>query len=128
MTRTSKRSAKRSVVPAAEAFFKESKKLKKEALIEVRRVAFPELETAESSEGIEPESFGSIPVPVTVELGKAEMSLKEVLDLAEGSIVPLNRLAGEPLDLKVSGQLIAQGEVVAIDNNYGIRVTKLLVK
>lgn len=128
MARTPKRPNKSSVVPAAAAFFKESKKTKKEDLVEVRRVAFSELESAESSEGIEKESFGSIPVAVTVELGKAEMSLKEVLDLAEGSIVPLNRLAGEPLDLKVSGQLIAQGEVVAIDNNYGIRVTKLLVK
>ena len=128
MASTPKRSAKSSVVPAAEAFFKAGKKPRKEDLVEVRRVAFPELEGTESGEGIEKESFGTIPVPVTVELGRAEMSLKEVLDLAEGTIVPLNRLAGEPLALKVSGQLIAQGEVVAIDNNYGIRVTKLMVK
>ena len=82
MASTPKRSAKSSVVPAAEAFFKAGKKPRKEDLVEVRRVAFPELEGTESGEGIEKESFGTIPVPVTVELGRAEMSLKEVLDLA----------------------------------------------
>jgi flagellar motor switch protein FliN/FliY len=55
------------------------------------------------------------------------MSLKEILDLKEGSIVELDRLAGEPLDLKVSGQLVAQGEVIAIDDYYGLKITNVLI-
>ncbi|MFH0887465.1 MAG: flagellar motor switch protein FliN [bacterium] len=116
------------IVPAAAALFKEKKKTKKAEPVTVKRVEFPELQEVHTGEKVEKENFGNIPVQVTVELGKAEMTLKEVLDMAEGSLVPLNRLAGEPLDLKVSGQLIAQGEVVAIDNNYGIRVTSVIVK
>jgi flagellar motor switch protein FliN/FliY len=72
--------------------------------------------------------LGDIPVQATVELGKTELSLKEILELSEGSIIELNRLAGEPLDLKVGGQLIAQGEVVAIDDYYGLRITTVAMK
>ena len=72
--------------------------------------------------------MGDIPVQATVELGQTELSLKEILELSEGSIIELNRLAGEPLDLKVGGQLIAQGEVVAIDDYYGLRITNVVMK
>ena len=65
---------------------------------------------------------------VSVELGRSQISLKEVLDLSEGSIVELQRLVGEPLDLVVNGQIIAQGEVVAIDNNYGLRITNVIAR
>ncbi|OGC12390.1 flagellar motor switch protein FliN [candidate division WOR-1 bacterium RIFOXYA12_FULL_52_29] len=72
--------------------------------------------------------MGDIPISVTVELGNAELSLKEILELSEGSIIELNRLAGEPLDLKVGGQLVAQGEVVAVDDYYGLRITNVVMK
>ena len=72
--------------------------------------------------------MGNIPVSATVELGQTELSLKEILELSEGSIIELDRLAGEPLDLKVGGQLIAQGEVVAIDDYYGLRITNVVMK
>ncbi|MBU0630546.1 MAG: flagellar motor switch protein FliN [Candidatus Margulisbacteria bacterium] len=72
--------------------------------------------------------MGDIPIGVTVELGNAELSLKEILELSEGSIIELNRLAGEPLDLKVGGQLVAQGEVVAVDDCYGLRITNVVMK
>ena len=65
---------------------------------------------------------------VSVELGRAKISLKEVFELTEGAIIELDRLVGEPLDLVVNGQVVAQGEVVAIDNSYGLRVTNIIAK
>lgn len=96
--------------------------------MEVKNVKFPEFEEGERGGRIEPRNLGDIPVQVTVELGATELSLKEILELAEGSIVELNRLAGEPLDLKVGGQLVAQGEVVAVDDYYGLRITNVIMK
>jgi len=96
--------------------------------MEVKNVKFPEFGEEERGEKVEQRSLKDIPVQARVELGQAEMSLKEILDLSEGSIIELNRLAGEPLDLKVGGQLIAQGEVVAIDDYYGLRITNVVMK
>jgi flagellar motor switch protein FliN/FliY len=96
--------------------------------MEVKKVNFPELEEGDRGAKLGGKALGDIPVQVNVELGKTQMSLKEVLELSEGSIIELDRLAGEPLDLKVGGQLIAQGEVVAIDDYYGLRITNVLLK
>lgn len=62
---------------------------------------------------------------VTVELGKTNLPLKEVLQLGENSVIKLERLAGEPVDLLVNGRLIAKGEVVVIGNNFGVKVTEV---
>lgn len=62
---------------------------------------------------------------LTVELGRSEMPIKDVLKLSKGSIIELDRLAGEPVDLFVNDKLIARGEVVVIDDNFGLRVTQL---
>ena len=96
--------------------------------MEVKKVKFPEFEEGERGGRIEPRALGDIPVKVTVELGASELSLKEILELAEGSIIELDRLAGEPLDLKVGGQLVAQGEVVAVDDYYGLRITNVVMR
>ena len=96
--------------------------------MEVRNVKVPEFGEGEKGERIEPRTLGNIPVKATVELGQTELTLKEILELSEGSIIELDRLAGEPLDLKVGGQLIAQGEVVAIDDSYGLRITNVVMK
>ncbi len=96
--------------------------------MDIKRIKFPELEADERGGKLEGKTLGDIPVQVTVELGRTQMSLREVLELQEGSIVELDRLAGEPLDLKVGGQLIAQGEVVAVDDYYGLRITNVIVK
>jgi len=96
--------------------------------VEVKRIRFPELEKLEQGGKLEGKTLGDIPVQLTVELGRTQMTLREVLELQEGSIIELDRLAGEPLDLKVGGQLIAQGEVVAVDDYYGLRITNVIVK
>jgi flagellar motor switch protein FliN/FliY len=62
---------------------------------------------------------------VTVELGRTNLPLKEVLQLGENSLIKLDRLAGESIDLLVNGRLIARGEVVVIGNNFGIKVTEV---
>lgn len=96
--------------------------------MEIKKVQFPEFEGGEKGEKIEPRLMGDIPVQATVELGSTELSLKDILELAEGSIIELDRLAGEPLDLKVGGQLVGQGEVVAVDDHYGLRITSVSMK
>lgn len=65
-------------------------------------------------------------MPLTVELGRTRMYIKEVLGMGEGSIIELDKLAGEPVDLMVNGKLIAKGEVVVIDENFGVRVTDIV--
>lgn len=67
-----------------------------------------------------------VPLQVTAELGTCKMSVSEVLKLGTGSIVELDRLAGGPVDLLVNNKLIARGEVVAVDDNFGVRVTELI--
>ncbi|WP_374408695.1 flagellar motor switch protein FliN [Pelagerythrobacter sp.] len=66
-----------------------------------------------------------IDVRLTVELGRTQMNLREVLDLAEESVVMLDRLTDEPLDVLVNGKLIAKGEVVAEGNRFGLRILEL---
>ena len=93
----------------------------------VADVAFPVLTPSPNTGGqkLEEDVFSRIPVTVSVELGRCQVSLKDVLELSDGAIVELDRLVGEPLDLVVNGQVIAQGEVVAVDNNYGLRITAI---
>ncbi|MDR1615731.1 MAG: flagellar motor switch phosphatase FliY [Syntrophomonadaceae bacterium] len=67
-----------------------------------------------------------VPLDVAVELGKTRMTIKEVLDLQQGSIIQLEKMAGEPVDMLVNGKLIAKGEVVVIDEFYGIRITTIV--
>ncbi|NLT98807.1 MAG: flagellar motor switch phosphatase FliY [Christensenellaceae bacterium] len=66
-----------------------------------------------------------VPLQVTVLLGKTKKSIKEILELGQGSIIVLDRLAGEMVDILVNGKMFARGEVVVIDDNYGVRITEL---
>jgi flagellar motor switch protein FliN len=67
-----------------------------------------------------------IPLKVTVELGRTKKQIKEILELSQGSIIELDKLAGEPVDILVNSKLIAKGEVVVIDENFGVRVTDIV--
>jgi flagellar motor switch protein FliN/FliY len=69
-----------------------------------------------------------IPLQVTVELGRTSRSIKEILEMGSGSIIELDKLAGEPVDILVNQQLIAYGEVVVIDENFGVRITDIVSK
>lgn len=67
-----------------------------------------------------------IPVQLTVELGRTKIAIKNLLQLAQGSVVELDGLAGEPMDVLVNGYLIAQGEVVVVNDKFGIRLTDII--
>jgi len=76
-----------------------------------------------------PQNIGlimDVPLDISVELGKTKKTIKDILELHQGAIVQLDKLAGEPVDLLVNGKLIAKGEVVVIDENYGIRITAII--
>jgi len=67
-----------------------------------------------------------IPVTLTVELGRTKIPIKHIMQLAQGSVIELDALAGEPMDVLVNGCLIAQGEVVVVNEKFGIRLTDIV--
>lgn len=84
-----------------------------------------------TSRPVESESHGldllmDIPLDISVELGRTRMVVKEVVDLGVGSIVEIEKSAGEPVDIMVNGRLVARGEVVVIEDNFGVRITEIL--
>jgi len=70
--------------------------------------------------------LAGVPVDLSVEIGRTHMSVGETLELREGSVVTLDRMAGEPVDLLVNGKPIARGEIVVIDEQFGLRLTEVL--
>ena len=67
-----------------------------------------------------------VEIPISVEVGRAQMSLEEVLKLVPGSVIALDKKAEEPVDLRVNGKLVARGEVVLVDDSYGLRITQIV--
>ncbi|MDD5247945.1 MAG: flagellar motor switch protein FliN [Rhodocyclaceae bacterium] len=85
--------------------------------------------TGASPKAVPPGDFDlilDIPVNLTVELGRTKISIRNLLQLAHGSVVELDGLAGEPMDILVNGTLIAQGEVVVVNDKFGIRLTDII--
>lgn len=93
----------------------------------VQKVALDELKDEASPAG-DPrlDVILDIPVRLTVEVGGTEIAIRNLLQLSQGSVVELSRVAGEPLDVKVNGTLIAHGEVVVVNDRYGIRLTDVI--
>jgi flagellar motor switch protein FliN/FliY len=94
----------------------------------VQKATFDNLEASEPSEPSirDVGMIMDLPVKVMVELGRTKMSIGELLALHKGSVIELNVHAGDPLDLVVNGCLIAQGEVVIVNDRYGIRLTDII--
>jgi flagellar motor switch protein FliN/FliY len=82
--------------------------------------------TGSSTAGNDINMILDIPVQLTVELGRTRIPIKNILQLAQGSVVELEALAGEPMDVLVNGYLIAQGEVVVVNEKFGIRLTDIV--
>jgi len=82
--------------------------------------------TTASTAGNDINMILDIPVQLTVELGRTRIPIKHILQLAQGSVVELETLAGEPMDVLVNGYLIAQGEVVVVNDKFGIRLTDIV--
>lgn len=85
-----------------------------------------ELPLGEAGHGIE--MLMDVALEVSVELGRSHMSIAEILALRTGSVVELDKLAGEPVDISVNGTLIARGEVVVVDEKFGVRITEVVSK
>ena len=88
--------------------------------------AEPAAAPAVAADASELSRLHDVSVELAVEVGRTQMTIREALALGPGSIVTLNRLAGEPVDLLVNGKPIARGEVVVIDEEFGLRVTEVL--
>ena len=89
---------------------------------------FPSFGGASNASGMlnELDMILDIPVQIAVELGRTKITIKNLLQLAHGSVVELDAMAGEPMDVLVNGTLIAQGEVVVVNDKFGIRLTDII--
>ncbi|VAW87508.1 Flagellar motor switch protein FliN [hydrothermal vent metagenome] len=101
-----------------------------QATADLAKAEFEELGTgvaaALGDENANLEVILDIPVTISMEVGKTKISIRNLLQLNQGSIVELDRLAGEPLDVMVNGTLVAHGEVVVVNEKYGIRLTDVV--
>lgn len=97
--------------------------------INIQPAQFQNFAQAPQLDGIAPENIDlimDVPLEVTVELGRTSKSIKDILDFAPGTIIELDKLAGEPIDVLVNGKFVAKGEVVVIEESFGIRVTEII--
>ncbi len=95
---------------------------------DAHEAAFEELEggNEESSERRDIDFLLDIPLEVTVELGRTRMLIQELLQLGQGSVIELDKLAGEPMEILVNNKLIARGEVVVVNEKFGVRLTDII--
>jgi len=75
---------------------------------------------------INPEVLQNIVVSLSIEVGRAQIKIKDLMRLTQGSVVELDRIAGEPLDLLVNNSVVAQGEIVLVNDRYGVRLTRVV--
>ena len=98
-----------------------------EAGLQVSKAEFQQLsQPSEQAQASNLDLLMDINLPVSIELGRTKMPISELLALGPGSVVELNKLAGEPVDVMVNQKLVARGEVVVIDENFGVRITQLM--
>ena len=99
-----------------------------DATVTVQPVQFASFEDLDQVQGPQNQNLNillDVKLQLTVELGRTELPIKKVLELTKGSIVTLNKAAGEPVELFANGKLIAYGEVVVIEDNFGLRITHI---
>jgi len=96
--------------------------------VAVKPVEFQQLKPSDEMTGRDNvERLLDVSLSLSVELGRKQMQIKEILDLGPGKIIELDKLAGEPVDLLVNGKLLAKGEVVVVDENFGVRITESVI-
>lgn len=88
-------------------------------------VRFPEVRGGEGGESASLDRIYDLKVPVTVELGRATLAVEEILRLAPGAVVELDRAADQPVEMFVHGKCVARGEIVVVDDFYGVRITSV---
>lgn len=118
------------IVDTADNISPGGKVTKKEQQVNVSPVVFQNFDENSSSKGKKDKEnldlILDVPLTITVELGKTKKLIKDILELSEGSIIELDKLAGEPVDILANGKYIAKGEVVVIDENFGVRIIDIV--
>ena len=117
-----------SSIPEGNTEDNETTKNTEDKTITVQPVQFASFEDLDQVQGPVNQNLNillDVKLQLTVELGKTELPIKKVLELTKGSIVTLNKAAGEPVELYANGKLIAYGEVVVIEDNFGLRITHI---
>ena len=114
--------------PVAKSFEPEIEVAETQSTVTVQPVQFASFEDLDQVQGPQNQNLNillDVKLQLTVELGRTELPIKKVLELTKGSIVTLNKAAGEPVELFANGKLIAYGEVVVIEDNFGLRITHI---
>ncbi|MEN8166181.1 MAG: flagellar motor switch protein FliN [Pseudomonadota bacterium] len=87
---------------------------------------FDELQDESGGESVNLDAILDVPITISMEIGRTKINIRNLLHLNQGSVVELDRLAGEPMDVLVNGTLIAQGEVVVVNEKFGLRLTDII--
>ncbi|MCU7892315.1 MAG: flagellar motor switch protein FliN [Candidatus Thiodiazotropha sp. (ex Ustalcina ferruginea)] len=93
---------------------------------EAPAATFDELRDESVNDAVNMDSILDVPVTISMEIGRTKINIRNLLQLNQGSVVELDRLAGEPMDVLVNGTLIAQGEVVVVNEKFGLRLTDII--
>ncbi|MCU7931510.1 MAG: flagellar motor switch protein FliN [Candidatus Thiodiazotropha sp. (ex Codakia rugifera)] len=93
---------------------------------EASAATFDELRDESGNDAVNMDSILDVPVTISMEIGRTKINIRNLLQLNQGSVVELDRLAGEPMDVLVNGTLIAQGEVVVVNEKFGLRLTDII--
>ncbi|MCG8024148.1 MAG: flagellar motor switch protein FliN [Candidatus Thiodiazotropha endolucinida] len=88
--------------------------------------SFDELQDGSGNDAVNMDAILDVPVTISMEIGRTKINIRNLLQLNQGSVVELDRLAGEPMDVLVNGTLIAQGEVVVVNEKFGLRLTDII--
>ncbi len=116
---------------AAEPVSPKPSRFKQDGTIQAQNPVFPTFETNESEDfsslvGGNIDLLMEVPVNVCVEIGKAKKKMKEVMNYSQGSVILLDKRVGEPADITVNGQIIARGEIIVIEDSFGVRITEII--
>ena len=97
-----------------------------EGTVEAKATEDKSQESSEAKPSMNREVIQNIPITLAIEVGRASLKIRDLMRLTQGSVVELDRLAGEPLDIVVNDTVVAQGEVVLVNDRYGVRLTKVV--
>lgn len=106
--------------------FDADEQLEKDGEIEAPEATEAEVTPDKSGSKMNHEVIENIPVNLAIEVGRASLKIRDLMRLTQGSVVELDRLAGEPLDIVVNDTVVAQGEVVLVNDRYGVRLTQVV--
>ncbi|MDF2948785.1 MAG: flagellar motor switch protein FliN, partial [Sedimentibacter sp.] len=119
-------------VPVKKSQKKLKQKKKEHIPVNVRSIEFEDFEEDEDHLSVEQlsnlELIMSVPLEISVEIGKSKRQIKDILEFTQGTIIELDKQAGALVDIIVNGQLIAKGEVVVVNDNFGVRVVEIVKK